>query len=158
MFLGIWAGICLVFALTPLLKGAQVRLWLLVLFGLCVACLFYPAPLRPLYRVWLIFGEIMGFCISRTILFVLFFGIFTPIGLVFRVMRRDCLAQHFELDAQSYFIDRKEEQCTQCGNNSNQCIVFLAKFGDCYSFASITYAKNTQILNLCIFVIDGLRF
>ena len=108
VFLGILAGICLVFALTPLLKGAQVRLWLLVLFGLCVACLFYPAPLRPLYRAWLIFGEIMGFCISRTILFVLFFGIFTPIGLVFRVMRRDCLAQHFELDAQSYFIDRKE--------------------------------------------------
>lgn len=109
IFLGIWSIICLIFALTPLLNGVQMRLWLLVICAFCIACLPYPTALRPIYRIWLIFGEIMGFCISRTILFVLFFWIFTPIAIIFRIVGRDCLTQQFERDKRSYFIERKEK-------------------------------------------------
>lgn len=91
VFLGIWAGIFAVFLLAGVLRGDTVRIWALCGFALSIAFMAIPRVILPFYRVWLKFGEIMGFVISRIILALIFFGIFTPLGIIFRVFKRDIL-------------------------------------------------------------------
>lgn len=57
-----------------------------VLAGLGVVM---PAALGPVYRVWMKFGHIMGAINTRLILGLLFYVVFTPIGLVMRLFRWD---------------------------------------------------------------------
>lgn len=54
--------------------------------------LLMPAAMRPIWVVWSVVAFPIGWVVSQTILAVLFFGVFTPIGLVFRAQGRDPLA------------------------------------------------------------------
>src|SRR3954454_5391729 len=50
-----------------------------------------PRLLRPVYVAWMILAFPIGWAVSQLILAILFFGLFTPIGLVFRIISRDPL-------------------------------------------------------------------
>ena len=52
----------------------------------------YPPFMRPIFLLAMTVTRPIGHIISLVILGVLYFGIFTPLGLVFRAMRRDPLA------------------------------------------------------------------
>jgi hypothetical protein len=56
-----------------------------------VAGLSKPALVRPLFQAWMIAAFPIGWVVSNVMLAVLFFGVFTPIALVFRLMGRDVL-------------------------------------------------------------------
>jgi len=45
--------------------------------------------LRPLYRAWIRFGELLGRIVSPIVLGVLFFGLLTPIARISRLAGRD---------------------------------------------------------------------
>ncbi len=108
-FLGIWAGIFAVFLAFGFFRQGILREWACV--GVCVslALMIVPKLATPLYKAWLKFGEIVGFVISRTILAAIFFGIFTPLGLLFRLFGRDILGAKlaFKNKAQSLFKARE---------------------------------------------------
>ncbi len=109
LFLGIWASIFAVIALFPLIKAydlSAIRIWAIVACGVSFALMLTPRVVIPVYRIWIIFGEILGFIISRTILGILFFGIFTPISLFFKLIGRDILHQIPDKNAKSYFSKR----------------------------------------------------
>jgi hypothetical protein len=84
---------------------AAVVLWAAagVLFVLASAA---PAALRPVYVGLTIVTFPIGIVLSYVIMAVLFFGLFTPIGLVFRLIRRDALHRAFDPDAASYWVPR----------------------------------------------------
>jgi hypothetical protein len=50
-----------------------------------------PTALRPLFVGWMMAVFPIGWLISRVVLAVIFFGVFTPIGLLFRLVGRDVL-------------------------------------------------------------------
>ena len=48
-----------------------------------------PRTFRPLNRLWMRFGQLLGRLISPIVLGAIFFVIFTPIGLIMRLVGRD---------------------------------------------------------------------
>ena len=54
--------------------------------------LLKPSLVRPIYVAWCVVAFPIGWLVSTTILVLLFYGMFTPIALVFRMMGRDALA------------------------------------------------------------------
>lgn len=76
---------------------------LLVLAGLAA-----PRALLPVYRVWMTGAVAMGFAMTRVILTLAFGLVFVPVGLFFRLIRRDVLAQRPDPSAASYWIRRTD--------------------------------------------------
>jgi len=94
--LGLWPAVW---------RGEDFRLWALVLAGLLsVPALVFPRSLGLVYRVWMALGLGLGWMNTRIILSVVFYGLFTPYGLVMRLMGKDPLHRRFEPDAETYRI------------------------------------------------------
>jgi site-specific recombinase len=65
-----------------------------------------PGLLRPLNRAWMAFAGLLHKVTSPIILGVMFFVLFTPVGLVMRLRRRDLMRRQFDRKADSYWIPR----------------------------------------------------
>ena len=87
----------------PLGQGVGGVGTLLVLGGLAV-----PRALAGVYRVWMAAGIVLGFVMTRVILTAAFVLVFTPVGLLFRLLRRDLLDQRPDARAASYWIRRTD--------------------------------------------------
>lgn len=55
---------------------------------LSVLSVVAPSLLRPVYRGWMRFGEVLGWINTRIILTLVFFLVVTPIGLLMRLFGR----------------------------------------------------------------------
>src|SRR5438309_4580317 len=53
--------------------------------------LAWPALVRPVFVGWLVLAFPIGWVVSRVVLAVLFYGLFTPLALAFRLAGRDAL-------------------------------------------------------------------
>jgi hypothetical protein len=51
-------------------------------------------------------GELMGRVVSPVVLGVIFFAVFTPVGLLMRVFGRDAMCRRFEPARPSYWVKR----------------------------------------------------
>jgi hypothetical protein len=86
----------------------DLRTALLALGGLAGAAgLARPALIRPLFVGWLMLTFPVGWAVSRIILLVMFFGIFTPIALLFRMTGRDALQLRRGVRRDSYWIPKR---------------------------------------------------
>ena len=65
-----------------------------------------PEWLAPLNRLWMKFGELLHRVVSPVVLGVIFYGVFTPVGFVMRMARRDTMKRKFEPTAPTYWIRR----------------------------------------------------
>lgn len=107
IFLSIWAGIFTLFLLSGIVLHDIYRIWAIVGLGVALALQLYPNASRPLYIAQIKIGSIIGWCISRATLVVLFALVFVPLGLVFKLARRDTLAPKLHND--SYLIKRDKQ-------------------------------------------------
>jgi len=97
-----------VVGLWPLLDGATVRVWALVLAAaLLAAGLFAPVLLRPFNRVWFLFGLALHKIVNPLVMGLLFFLTVTPMALILRALGKDPLHRTFDPDAASYWIKRE---------------------------------------------------
>jgi hypothetical protein len=71
-----------------------------------VAGLVAPVVLRPIRRGWMTAAGGMGWVMTRVILTVLFFGVFTPIGVIARLAGKRFLHLSAEPSAESYWVKR----------------------------------------------------
>lgn len=72
--------------------------------GLCL-----PASLKHVYKGWMSMASVMGWFMTRLILVLLFYLIFTPIGLLLRLCGKKLLDIEFEnYSAKSYWINRQQ--------------------------------------------------
>ena len=62
----------------------------------------YPRLLRPLFVGWMYLAFPIAWVVTYVTLALLFFVVFTPLGFVFRMCRRDPLRLHFR-DRESYW-------------------------------------------------------
>jgi len=67
-----------------------------------------PALLKPIYILWMRLAFILGWINTRLILFIIFYLVFTPIGLVMRLFRIDLLDRKIDKNKESYW--RKKER------------------------------------------------
>lgn len=65
-----------------------------------------PVALKPLQKVWMTIAILMGWVMTRLILFALFYLVFTPVGLTARLFGKRFLATSFATEADTYWITR----------------------------------------------------
>jgi hypothetical protein len=89
-------------------KSMPGSVWLLSGAGAFLAVAWIrPRLLRPLNRLWMAFGLLLHRIVSPIVLGAMYFGLFTPIALAFRLKGRDVMRRTADPDASSYWIDRK---------------------------------------------------
>jgi len=123
MFAYIWAFIFFVIGIYPLyqsgfsalltvdslqaLKSLNIRDWsLYVCLAFLVVGIFIPRVLTWFYKAWVKFGELIGGVISKIILLILFYGLFTPISIALKILRKDLLHKKLDKKAESYWLVR----------------------------------------------------
>jgi hypothetical protein len=99
-------GIFGLIGLWPLVwRHQDPRLWALALTViLVVPALVAPRILAPVYRVWMLLGEVLAWINTRIILGVVFYGVVTPIGLLMRLTGRDPMRRQLERAGESYRV------------------------------------------------------
>jgi hypothetical protein len=80
---------------------------LLVVIGYLV-----PVAARGFHRVWMGIAHVLGYVNSRILLSFLYYVVFTPYGLISRLMRRDPLTRRGP-DQESYWIKREYTRQTK---------------------------------------------
>lgn len=63
--------------------------------------------LKSVYAVWMKFASVLGIINVTLILSLLFYIIFTPIGLIIRLFGRDLLDRKIEKDKTSYWLKKE---------------------------------------------------
>ena len=102
------AGVFLVVTLWPLvIRGDNIRVWASIIAGTFGTMgILFPQGLNPVYRVWMKFGEKLGWFNSRIILGIMFFGIFTPMAFVMRLLGKRPLQLGYDSKADSYRVPK----------------------------------------------------
>ena len=97
----------LVMGLWPLKKGGDIRIWALVISGMFLGVgLLAPALLTPLNRAWMGLALLLSRVVNPVIMAVLFYGVFTPMGWLMKLMGMDVLGATRDPATASYWIDR----------------------------------------------------
>jgi hypothetical protein len=103
----IFAGMFILFfaLLLPWIWDKPSPSWAWVVAAVFIAAaLLVPMALGPVYRLWMKIGHVLGWINTRIILGLIFFVIFTPVALLFKVLGKDALKQRLDASASSYRI------------------------------------------------------
>jgi len=67
-----------------------------------------PALLKPVYVFWMRMAFVLGWINTRLILFILFYLLLTPIGLVMRLFKADLLDRKIAKEKDSYWREKEK--------------------------------------------------
>lgn len=103
-----FAGLFFLIACWPLLRGEPLRWWAIgVAAVFALIAMSYPALLTGPNQLWVKLGVLLGKVVSPIALGVLFFLVFTPLGIVMRLAGKDSLRLKIDPGAETYWIERK---------------------------------------------------
>jgi hypothetical protein len=105
LWLVVWGGLALWQAFGRGRGGLGLALAALAL-TIGLIGLVRPQWVRSIYVGWMVLAFPIGWTISQIILAAIFFGMFTPIGLVFRLLHRDPLDRDRRHDLESYWAPK----------------------------------------------------
>jgi hypothetical protein len=94
-FGGLCAAVCLAMAGAAFVRASggptpgEAWAWLAAGLGVGLVTLLRPGALRRVFVGWLIVAFPIGWAVGRLALAAMFFGLFTAVGLLFRMMGRD---------------------------------------------------------------------
>ena len=74
-----------------------------------ITAIAIPSVLKPVYWIWMIVGIILGWFMTRVILSLLFYLVFTPIGLILRFFGKEFLELSWDNSKESYWNFRVNE-------------------------------------------------
>lgn len=79
----------------------------IIMWSIAATCftlgIVLPRVIKPLYLALTAVGLPIGLVVSYIILAVMYFAIFMPIGLIFRLIGRDALHRRFDPQARTYW-------------------------------------------------------
>ncbi len=75
-----------------------------------VSGLLAPTLLKPVYIVWMLIARILAFINTHLVLAFIFYTLFTFIGLILRLVRKDPLVREIENDLESYWECSEQKQ------------------------------------------------
>lgn len=102
--------ICAAFGFLHQLKhGAGLGSYSAFAFGLTVllATIFSRETLGLIYKYWMKMAHAIGATVTFLILVIMFFVIFAPLGILFRIMKKDFLDRQWDPRASSYWRIRE---------------------------------------------------
>ena len=108
----LFAFVFLVVALWPILKNNSINL--IALFSsisLLIISFIKPELLKPFNYLWMKLGLVLGKIVPPIIMFMIFFTVITPIGILLRIFKKDLLCLKFT-NEDTYWQDRKENVTT----------------------------------------------
>ena len=102
-------GVFVVIGLWPLVfRGEPLRWWaigpggILIFLGSAL-----PLVLRPIHTGWMWIGHMLGWINTRILLGIVFYGLVTPIGLIFRLVGKNTMQMVFAKESPTYRVVRK---------------------------------------------------
>ena len=100
------SGIALIFGLfLPWLFEHAWPVWPWITAAILVTtALLLPQALRPVFWLWMKFGHVLGWIITRIILGITFLLLFIPVALVFHLFGKDPMRRRLDPVAKSYRI------------------------------------------------------
>jgi hypothetical protein len=106
-----FGGVCLIaLPLAGWLWGAAfpTMAWLAVVgLVIAVAGLCLPKAIKPLFLALTLVALPIGMLIGEVAMLLVYFGVFLPIGLLFRITGRDALQLKFDRDSPTYWQPKK---------------------------------------------------
>src|SRR5579863_1461566 len=104
----VFTAFFLLAGLAPLRRHQPMRLWAL---GIAVAfltvTLLSPGVLKPLNRLWMQLGRLLGRVTTPIVTSLLFYLVFAPAGFLMRLLGNDPLRLNFDAQASSYWQERR---------------------------------------------------
>ena len=89
--------------------GNIIFLYLLVFSAfLFITSLIKPQLLKPIFKIWMAFGHLMGGVIGRLVLGGIFFLVLTPLGLMMKIIGKDFLNFRREVNAGTYWREKEK--------------------------------------------------
>ena len=85
--------------------NAPAVLWALAVLVSAVG-LAFPAAIKPVYLLWMGASFPIGWTVSHILLGVTYFGLFTLVAGIFRLIGRDALARRLDRGAATYWVRR----------------------------------------------------
>ena len=64
--------------------------------------------MTPLNKIWIKFGEVLGYIIAPIVMALVYFVVLTPISLIVRALGKDLLNLKFEENKETYWIKRNK--------------------------------------------------
>lgn len=100
--------IFLIISLWPLLNSEAYRLWALIISLIFLFLgVIDSQVLSPFKSAWIKLGEFLGKVIAPIVMFLVFFTILTPTGIILRLFGKDLLKIKKDKTCKSYWVDRK---------------------------------------------------
>lgn len=104
---GLTALLCLIGGWQYYKRHVDVCVWFFGFAGLVIILAFFaPIILKPIFVVITKVGSAIGWVNTRIILGIIFYLIFTPVGLFSKLIGKDLLGERIDKDAKSYWITR----------------------------------------------------
>ena len=85
------------------------QIFLVIGITLLLTAIAKPPFLKPVYWIWMIFAIILGWIMTRVILSLLFYVVFTSIGLTLRFFGKQFLELRWDKSKESYWNFRTNE-------------------------------------------------
>ena len=83
------------------------QFWFILAVGVLLVTLLIPILLKPFAFFWFGFSKALGWVTSRIVLFVIFWGLVTPMGLIRKMMVKDSMRlRQFKKGGKSAFTER----------------------------------------------------
>ncbi len=89
-------------------EGKPLWYWPVLCVTFALFAFFAPRALHPLNLAWSLLGRVLHMVMSPLVMGLLYFGFFTPFGLVFRLIKGDPLRLKLKPSAATYWIQRAE--------------------------------------------------
>jgi Saxitoxin biosynthesis operon protein SxtJ len=108
------AGVLFAISLWNIYRGRTTQV---AVFGgtasiLLLIGLFVPLAARTFHRVWMGLAGVLGYVNSRILLSLLYYGVFTPVGLVRRLVGHDPMKRRGSTQS-SYWVTRENTRQTK---------------------------------------------
>ena len=107
-FAALWLGCFLAVALWRAFRHdyTAAAVWATVAIAIGTLGLVFPRAVGPIFVGWTVLAFPIGWIVSNVILAALYFGLFTPVALVFRLTGRDALQLRRRTSTPSYWAKK----------------------------------------------------
>lgn len=103
----VFSAFFLLVGIAPLRRHHPIRIWALVLGVIFLAItLLAPDTLKPLNRAWMQLGRLLARVTTPIVTGLLFYLVFTPAGILARMLGRNPLRLGYDRNAQTYWQHR----------------------------------------------------